>query len=230
MDTKLPVKSRIELKFVTKDIFYHQIKNWVHLHKSCFKKVHHPRFVNNVYFDNNNLETFTDNIFGNTFRSKLRFRWYGDLSENKDGNFEIKYKKNIYGWKEKFKIKNLSNIYKTNWNKIVYQIKEHLPSSKRIYFEKFCIPSILNRYYREYYISHDGNFRITIDKNIDIFDQRSKSRPNIKTKVLRDNNLIVEIKFDRNLTSSLQGLLDYMPIRNSRNSKYINSIRQVSGI
>ena len=53
---------------------------------------------------------------------------------------------------------------------------------------------------------------------------------NIKSKVLRNNHLIVEIKFDRNKRSEINDLLDHMPIRNSRNSKYINSIRQVSGI
>ena len=67
-------------------------------------------------------------------------------------------------------------------------------------------------------------------RKIDIYDQRIKSLPNIKSKVLRNNHLIVEIKFDRNKRSEINNLLDDIPIRNSRNSKYINSVRQVSGV
>ncbi len=230
MSSILPKNSRIELKFVSSDIFYHQIKNWIYLHKNCFKKIYKPRHVNNIYFDDNNLGTFTDNIYGNTSRSKFRYRWYDNFKDISGGNFEIKYKRNIYGWKEKFKIINLSSLSKLSWKLIVEQIKSQLPEYKKIYFEKYCLPTILNRYHREYYLSHDRNFRITLDKDIEIFDQRSKSSPNFKTKALRDNNLIIEIKFERNKRSEIQGLLDNMPIRNSRNSKYINSIRQVSGI
>ena len=230
MSDKIPENSRIELKFITQDIFYHQIKNWVNLHKNCFKPIFKPRYINNIYFDDNNLETFTDNLFGNTFRAKFRYRWYNDLEKWDNGNFEIKFKRNIYGWKERFKISGLKNLKESNWKEIIKQIKSSIPQDKIIYFDKYCMPAILNRYFREYFLSHDRNFRITLDRKIDIYDQRIKSLPNIKSKVLRNNHLIVEIKFDRNKRSEINDLLDHMPIRNSRNSKYINSIRQVSGI
>ena len=161
------------------------------------------------------------------FRAKFRYRWYNDLEKWDDGNFEIKFKVFTAGKKDlRFWSKNL----KDQIEEIIKQIKSSIPQDKIIYFDKYCMPAILNRYFREYFLSHDRNFRITLDRKIDIYDQRIKSLPNIKSKVLRNNHLIVEIKFDRNKRSEINDLLDHMPIRNSRNSKYINSIRQVSGI
>ncbi len=230
MSFKIPENSRIELKFITQDTYYHSIKNWIRLNNNCFMPIYKPRYINNIYFDDNNLETFSDNLFGNTFRAKFRYRWYDDLEKCNNGNFEIKFKRNIYGWKEKFKISGLEDINKLNWKKLAKRIKLSLTPNNKIYFNKYNTPSILNRYYREYYLSHDKNFRITLDRKLNVYDQRAKPKPNIKSKVLNNNHLIIEVKFNRNMRYEINDLLDYMPIRNSRNSKYINSIRQVSGI
>ena len=230
MRAVIPNNSRIELKFITQDTNYYQIRNWIRLHKGCFKPIYKPRYVNNIYFDDFNLDTYADNLFGNTFRVKFRYRWYDDLKKCDGGNFEIKFKRNIYGWKEKFKISGLGEIDKLNWKHFSEKVKNALPLKNKVYFDKYNMPCILNRYFREYFLSHDRNFRITVDRKLDIFDQRAKFKPNINSKVLRNNHLIVEIKFDRNKRSEINNLLDDIPIRNSRNSKYINSVRQVSGV
>ena len=44
------------------------------------------------------------------------------------------------------------------------------------------------------------------------------------------NYIILEVKFERSCYSKIESLLHNIPIRASRNSKYINSIRTVIGI
>ncbi len=67
---KVPNQSRYEIKFVTYNIYYSEILNWVKLNKSIFKKEYDDRIVNNIYFDNLSYNCFTDNIYGSSNRTK----------------------------------------------------------------------------------------------------------------------------------------------------------------
>ena len=54
--------------------------------------------------------------------------------------------------------------------------------------------------------------------------------PNLDKKTLTQRIIVMELKFDRNFRDSLDELIKNVPIRSSRNSKYVNSIRAVTGI
>ncbi len=55
-------------------------------------KSYPDRWVNNIYFDNINLDLFNQSIEGISKRSKVRLRWYGDFHSLKDPVLEIKSK------------------------------------------------------------------------------------------------------------------------------------------
>ena len=42
--------------------------------------------------------------------------------------------------------------------------------------------------------------------------------------------MVMEFKFERKDRYRIEKLMNYIPIRSSRNSKYVNSIRAVTGI
>ena len=222
--------TRCEIKFSSYAVNYPIIKMWLKSNDFNFKKEYENRIVNNIYFDSNSLDAFKDNIFGHSSRIKTRFRWYGDFKEKNVGNLELKFKRNIYGWKKKYKVEKLTLENKTNWKMIKDTISKNLPFKTRIFFDRNSKPQIVNQYEREYFISNNKKYRITIDKNMKIFNQRNYNELNLKKKATIQNYFILEVKFERSYYNKIESLLHNIPIRASRNSKYINSMRAVIGI
>ena len=227
-DTKQ--NQRYEIKFVTLNTNYALIKNWLKLNNYNFKKQYNDRIINNIYFDTYDLDTFKENIFGNSSRIKTRFRWYGPFEKKNSGNLELKYKRNVYGWKERFTISNLHLENKIDWKFVINKIYEKLPLNIKFFFNNNNIPQIINQYEREYFISENKKFRITIDKNKKVFDQRKMQKVNLEKKTTIQNYIVIEIKFEKSCYNQAGDLLQNIPMRVSKKSKYINSIRAVTGI
>tara|TARA_B110000037_G_scaffold205398_1_gene250249 strand:+ start:1186 stop:1875 length:690 start_codon:yes stop_codon:yes gene_type:complete len=221
---------RCEVKFASYQVNYPIIINWLKSNNYNFKKEYRNRIVNNLYFDTNNLDAYKDNIYGLSSRIKTRFRWFGNFNENNFGNLELKFKRNIYGWKERYKISKLRLENNKDLNVIKDTISKHLPFRTKIFFEKNNIPQIVNQYEREYFISSDKKYRITIDRNMKVFNQRNSDKINLKKEVMIQNHIILEVKFGRSSYNKIEDLLHNIPFRASRNSKYINSIKAVMGI
>lgn len=230
MNNFVPRDSRLEIKFITQEHNYPLVKNWIKLNNENFKKIYQDRIVNNIYFDSFDYEAFKDNIYGSSSRMKIRYRWYSDFESQKEGKLEFKYKRNIFGWKKRFDIPKLFINSKLSLKSLKENIKKNLPNIERIIFDNNCDPKIINQYKREYYENYNRKFRITIDSFHNIFDQRFKKKVNIKKKTLIQKYIVVEFKFDRSNNHLSEKLLKNLPFRISRNSKYINSIRSVSGI
>ena len=222
--------TRCEVKFVSYQINYPVIMHWLKSNNFNFKKEYNDRVVNNLYFDTNNLDAYKDNIYGHSSRIKTRFRWYGNFDEKKLGSLELKFKRNIYGWKEKYKVEKLNLENNQNLSSIKTTISRNLPFRSKIFFLKNSIPQIVNQYERKYFISSDKKYRVTIDKNMKIFNQRNTNLLNLKKEAIVQNYIILEVKFERSSYNEMQTLLHSIPIRASRNSKYINSIKAVMGI
>jgi SPX domain protein involved in polyphosphate accumulation len=221
---------RCEVKFASYQVNYPVIINWLKSNNYNFKKEYRDRIVNNLYFDTNNLDAYKDNIYGHSSRIKTRFRWFGNFNEKNFGNLELKFKRNIYGWKERCKIKKLRLENNQDLNTIKSTISKHLPFRTKIFFYKNNIPQIVNQYEREYFISSDKKYRITIDRNMKVFNQRNNDKINLKKEVMIQNHIILEVKFERSSYNKIDDLLYNIPFRASRNSKYINSIKAVMGI
>ena len=51
--------------------------------KKSYQKIHHPRLVESLYFDNIKLEMHTDSIEGLTPRKKIRIRKYPNDTDSK---------------------------------------------------------------------------------------------------------------------------------------------------
>ncbi|MDC1092788.1 VTC domain-containing protein [Pelagibacteraceae bacterium] len=229
MFLKVPKNTRYEIKFVTYEHNYYSIINWIKLHELNFKREYSSRFVNNIYFDSPSYNSFKSNIYGDSSRIKLRYRWYEKLQDPSQGSFEIKFKRNLYGWKRRFKIKELNFKDNNDWKSFCRTICKNLPEEEKIFFKFNLNPQIINQYQRDYFVTSDNKLRITVDKKHDIYDQRYSSYPNLNKKTLNQRVLIMEFKFDRKERARINKLMNYIPMRSSRNSKYVNSIRAVSG-
>jgi hypothetical protein len=224
---------RSEIKFICYQHNYYLLKNWIKLHKYNFFKEYEDRSVNNIYFDTLNYKAFNDNLIGLPSRLKVRYRWYGDLfSENlkNEGSLEFKFKKNIYGYKKVFKINNLTLSTNSSWTTIKKKILNSLSPEYKILFNINSEKILINRYRREYFISKNKKIRITLDKDIKIFDQRlTFKKPNLTLKNYTQDYSVFEIKFNKEDKILLDDLDINIPIKASRNSKYINGVRSVLG-
>lgn len=230
MNSLIPNDSRLEIKFITQELNYPLIVNWLRLNKDNFKKKYSDRIVNNIYFDSFDYKAFKDNIYGSSSRMKIRYRWYSRFENQQSGNLEFKFKRNIFGWKKRFLISNLKVNSNLKLKTLKRTIKENLSNYEKILFENNCEPMIINQYKREYYENFNRKFRVTIDTSHKVFDQRFYKKINLTHKALIQKYIIVEFKFDRKNSHYSKKILKTLPFRISRNSKYINSIRSVTGI
>ena len=230
MFLKVPTDSRYEIKFIAYDHQYALLQNWIKLHELNFYPEYKSRLINNIYFDSFDLNSYKSNIYGDSSRIKLRYRWYESFKKKNMGRFEIKFKRNLYGWKKKFDIPNLNISDQITWKEIRKLISKNLPKKYQYYFKENSIPQIINQYHRDYFVSADKKIRITVDKNHHVFDQRHYQCANLKKKTLTQRFLVMEFKFDRKLIKEIGSLIKKVPLRSSRNSKYVNSIRAVTGI
>jgi|TARA_B100000795_G_scaffold259815_1_gene235118 hypothetical protein len=222
--------SRYELKFVTYDVNYFLIKHWIKMSQHNFFREYENRIVNNIYFDSLNFKSFSDNVDGQSKRVKTRYRWYGKFEKQSYGNMEFKIKRNVFGYKKTYNVKDLIIDEKKDFRYINNKIFNELPQDIGIFFKQNDNPQIINQYEREYFKTKNQKFRVTIDRNIKIFDQRKSNTPNISRKTISQNYIVLEIKFDRKSRKDIEDLISNIPIRISKNSKYINAFRSVYGI
>lgn len=180
-----------------------------------FKEHFEERYVNSIYYDNLSLTSAVDNFAGNSDREKFRVRWYGeDVDFLNKPILERKIKKNFYGYKKYYQLKN--------FDKKKFNEKNLSILTKNINFlikDKNLHPVSLTSYKRIYLISSNDQVRATLD-----FDLKYKKLMNyIEDFYLYVNDIILEIKYPYNLDSYVRNELSGIT-RVSKNSKYVNSI------
>jgi hypothetical protein len=224
MNLTVPESARLEIKFVSYEINFHEILQWLHLHDIGFHEHHSPRIVHNIYFDTPDYETFEINLAGVSSRFKVRYRWYGEELEPDKGTLEIKCRRNNYGWKESFKIKD--RIYQPDLTlrQFSSNLIDALPPEGKKWFMNYSLPILLNQYRRRYFVSFDNKLRVTFDTKLAVWDQRFKPYLNIKNKGNMSNIMVMEVKFDPQDKDLASHFMHGLPLRNSRHSKYVSGI------
>ena len=175
LNSSLP---RYEIKFIAEPLAFHRVLNWLRQHPSCLQTEYPDRQVNNIYFDSFNYNSFSENIYGSSIKSKVRFRWYGDSVEPKNGSFEIKCKRNQLNWKLTYKTHGLLGKNGDSWRTIRAELLQQLPADGRKWLEANPLQILINQYKRKYFVSRDQKVRITVDTDLNIFDQSRKPFPN----------------------------------------------------
>ena len=220
---------RREIKFATSEMFRPYIDAWIMNSKLGLRKHYDDRIVNNIYFDSHNYSAYSDNLAGISDRAKMRYRWYGKHVLPTDGILEIKKKINAFGFKGNIPISNVNLEENPTYDCLLSIIRETVPEQMQLVLDYFSCPMILNRYHRSYFLSPFQNIRVTLDSRHEVYDQRFHAEINTRHKANVVQNLVVEIKFHPDITDHVSALIDDIPMQISRNSKYINSVRAVSG-
>lgn len=218
--------ARYEIKFVAPITRYRELEHWIHVHPAGFRRAYPPRIVNNVYFDTYDLFTYRENLVGASARSKVRLRWYGKHPTPERTVLEVKRRRNLLGWKLSFPGGPID--FATNsWREIRRRLRESLPETARPWLDAHPQPVLINQYERQYFVSPDGRVRVTLDWKQKVFAQLLSPRPSLLRPTNLPQTIVIEFKFGRGDMRLGSRAIQGIPIRLSRNSKYVIGVQSL---
>ena len=217
---------RLELKFATSAVYKAHIESWLSNHARGFVRTYPERRINNVYFDRHDLADYFSSSEGESIRSKVRYRWYGDSPLPGPGQLEVKLRRNHLGWKETYEVQDF-RCPSLVWKEVIQALRDQLPSEAARWLDRTGQPVVMNRYTREYWATRDGAVRVTLDRDQTVYGQNSSPTVNVRRKALTDEAVILEVKGERTAIDFVGRLVADLPIRRSRNSKYCRAVEAV---
>jgi len=215
------------MKYSINEDAYSWLVDRIMSHPAFFKEIFHKRQINNIYLDSIELDNYHANLRGSPTREKTRIRWYGDTFRIiNNPAMEIKRRFGLVGDKLSYPLNPIELSRQYCWHAIVETQKSlaNQPNSEsQVIIDKLScqVPSILNSYYRRYFLSANGKFRITIDTEIKYFSTNTRW---INSSSVDESQIIMELKFDPADAKEAPGISNYFPFRLARNSKYVNGI------
>ncbi|WP_372366139.1 VTC domain-containing protein [Candidatus Uabimicrobium sp. HlEnr_7] len=215
---------RYELKFLLTATQLHTLLMDIRLHPLHFQAHYPERVVNSLYFDTLDFDCYRDNLTGLSKRSKVRYRWYGSHFLNKEGQLQVKTKSNYLGSKLIFRAKQEFYNKNDSWRTITRNLQKVIEPQAKKWLEIYYFPTLINSYYRKYYIDLEHKIRITVDHKQTMYEQVSRSTPNTLTKLNIPNIVIMEVKFAKNSYETVSQMLKKFNVRLTRYSKYAHAI------
>lgn len=215
--------ARYERKFMVDVMSYHALEQQIRLHPAAFSPIFHPRNVNNIYLDTNELDFYYDNISGKSSRRKARIRWYGEMRGMiAKPVLEFKIREGMLGNKISFPLCTFSvdeNLNQEDLYKVFRKSDLPLWALENLLHFK---PALLNRYRRKYFLSFDGKFRLTIDNELTYFGIGGNN--NNFREAYTSDDVIVELKYERKYDDIAPQVTNKLPFRLTKSSKYVNGI------
>lgn len=179
--------------------------------------------IRSLYFDDIDNSALHDKLGGLRDRRKYRIRIYN----NRDNliHFEKKIKTGDYIAKVKERLTREMYDELLAGNIEVLNVPDK-PLFLELYHEmkhRLLQPRVIVDYVREPFVCHNGNVRITFDKElrsgmnvVDIFDKDLQAVP-----VIDDNLIILEVKYDEYIPEYLRAALQLEGLRQQSASKYV---------
>ncbi|MFL5763745.1 MAG: VTC domain-containing protein [Bacteroidia bacterium] len=225
MEKREQEEYRYERKFLITGHSHKDIENILKLHPAAFSEVFSRRTVNNIYFDSLGLDNYYDNLDGAPDREKMRIRWYGELfGVNTAPILEYKIKKKLLGKKNSYPLlpfevgNNLSR--ESIRNALIFAPEEVKRQLMSVY------PVLLNSYSRNYFMSADKKFRVTIDINLSFY-RIGYGRNLFLNKLVDKESVVMELKYDHSSEEEANEVASEFPFPLSKNSKYQRGIQAV---
>jgi hypothetical protein len=220
---------RYEVKMTCDEIHLPTVRSWMRLHPVGFVEAYPPRQVNNVYLDTVELDCLNDHVDGIAERSKLRFRWYGQDVASVRGVLELKHRSSQVGYKEYSPIPVTFDLTTISWHDWMRALRAHAEGNVAVHLASREHPTLLNRYWREYYESSDGQVRVTVDYGQISFEQLVYRSPNLALRMPDDSPVVIECKADVQFSRRVSDVLSLFPLQAEPNSKYVRAVSEAWG-
>lgn len=223
MNTKL--KYRHELKFMINRQQYFIIRQRL---KSIVEQDTHvgptgEYHIRSLYFDDINNTALHEKLGGIRDRAKYRIRIYNNSDNLIHFEKKVKFNDYIAKLKEPLTRDMYNSIVSGNFEVLNVPDK---PLLRELYYEmrnNLLRPKVIVDYVREPYVCHNGNVRITFDKELqtglnstDIFDEALNSIPAIDDKLI-----ILEVKYDEYIPEYIRAALQLEGLNQQSASKYV---------
>ncbi len=220
---------RYERKFDATTVGLAVARLLVRLHPAHFRQAYPTRYINNIYFDTPSLADYSAHINGASARSKIRLRWYGPADEPiTRGTIETKTRVGQVGYKRCKQLGCLDIGRSLAAKEIAEAVRATIGPDSLVEQLARRVPTLFNRYRREYYVSADRRFRITLDSELEF--EQVNGRPNGTLRRWREYGIaIIELKYDAALDEAACEVAGQLPFRLERMSKYIRGVQRLIG-
>ena len=219
---------RYERKFMVEDLLPQQVSALIKQHPRMFISPYPPRYINNLYLDTPELVNYFDNVNGSTLRRKVRVRWYGEPFGKIDSPMlEIKLKDGVVGTKRTYPLEPF--ILDVDFCDRYFQSvvsKSNIPPLVKSNLRGFSVV-LFNRYYRDYYATQDGAFRVTRDTHQIFYKVNGTFGNQFVHRQRQEKEVIVELKYEKEQDPHANRVAGFFPFRVTRNSKYVQGIERV---
>lgn len=208
---------RYERKYRISAISQSVVLSILRQHPAGFRTAYPDRWVNNIYFDTPDLAAYRDNVAGVAQRRKHRLRWYGrPLREMQAPVLETKIKNNQLGSKQSIPMTSTFSVEeKATWLS---------QARARWGYGEELSPTLLNSYHRSYYVDASGRFRLTLDTDMCYGFARAPFRL-----PYQDTCTVIEVKYPAELADAADALVQGLPFRATKHSKYVTGVELVWG-
>ncbi|GAB6152773.1 polyphosphate polymerase domain-containing protein [Desulfosporosinus burensis] len=219
------IQYRHELKFF---VNYHQYYTLRQRLKHLMQRDEHvgptgEYHIRSLYFDDINNKALAEKLGGIRQRKKYRIRIYN--LEDKVIHFEKKIKNGDYiaKVKESFTREMADNILAGDYQELNNPSKPFLMELHNEMTHQLLRPKVIVDYVREPYIHTHGNVRITFDKDLKSGLHRTDLfSPDLSmVRALSENQIILEVKYDEYLPSSIRNVLQLEGLHRQSASKYV---------
>ncbi|MBN2047258.1 MAG: polyphosphate polymerase domain-containing protein [Anaerolineaceae bacterium] len=217
------IGKRYEIKLPISDLQTAEARSWIRLSKAGFRIAYPERRVNNLYFDSDEYAAYQDHQMGVQYRGKLRFRWYGVGPIARNGQMEYKRRNGRVGDKLVMAVPGNYDLAKMRWSEIQSSLLANADERFALLLAH-ALPTLVNHYDREYFVSADGDIRVTLDRQIVSFDQRANGLPNFRWPDPKNETAVLEFKCDIDQAARLSDLLTFFPAPSNAFSKYVDAM------
>jgi SPX domain protein involved in polyphosphate accumulation len=220
----------MERKFLAPRESLHALAARLRIHPARFHRHHPPRRVNNVYFDTREFSHFNDCLDGTSRRKKKRIRWYGSFVKNESPHrMEIKERRGLLGRKISCEVAPLS--LETGFggrDTALLKAVASLPREMAAHLHGTAAV-LTNSYEREYFQSADGRFRVTLDRDV-AFGRVDAGGGKAVRRHFDRETAILELKYAPEFDDEAARLMQQLPLRLDKHSKYVTGIQHLFGL
>jgi len=219
---------RYERKFLLPAASRHWVEAWLKVHPAAFREPYPARHVNSLYFDSPDGQAYRDAVDGAPARRKVRIRWYGDLFGDIDSaRLEVKLKRGYLGRKLAWPVAPFRMDQGFDRNRLARALAASaLPQAVRIGLCGLEL-AVMSRYRRKYLESARNRCRVTVDSELEFWRVREWVNPFVCRATKRET-VIVEIKYPPERDRDARGLLDFLPLRLTKSSKFVQGLEELA--
>lgn len=215
------VKYPYELKFTTIGVDMSQIELQVLTNPGMFSEIYFNRSINNIYLDSFD---YSENVAWPTV--KTRIQWFGEINGLIENSFlEFKTSHNNHQLEESYLLGPFIMNRNFNTQTILSALEQsQLPSHV---MEQLADkrPAFMNRYRRQYFLSANHHFLITIDESMSYYDLDPNSQHFLQQ--IKDPRIVIKLKYAQKDDPDLDMIASAFPHKVSGHPNYSNQIKSL---